>query len=35
MCPWSETGYIQGYYFSRPVPAEEFEQKCLDQPVVF
>lgn len=27
--------YIQGYYFSRPVPAEEFEQKCLDQPVVF
>ena len=27
--------YIQGYYFSRPVPAEEFEQKWLDQPVVF
>ena len=27
--------YIQGYYFSRPVPAEEFEQKCLDQPVIF
>lgn len=27
--------YIQGYYFSRPVPAEEFEQKCLNQPVIF
>ena len=27
--------YIQGYYFSKPVPASEFEEKCLNQPVEF
>ena len=27
--------YIQGYYFSKPVPAAEFEEKCLNQQVEF
>ncbi len=27
--------YVQGYYFSRPVPAAEFEDKCLNRSVRF
>ena len=27
--------YIKGYYFSKPVPAAEFEEKCLNQHVEF
>jgi diguanylate cyclase (GGDEF)-like protein len=27
--------YIQGYYFSKPVPAGDFEQNCLNKPLDF
>ena len=27
--------YIQGYYFSKPIPAAEFEEKCLNRSVDF
>jgi diguanylate cyclase (GGDEF)-like protein len=27
--------YIQGYYFSKPIPAGEFEEKCLNKPLDF